>query len=146
MFQKENIPSGQNAHHCLGQNAHARGRFTPQFCQVESCHQLAIIVTMDTSNLIYMSDMKMLLIFFRILIDSLACIHDIIPGICWQCFEIRTALTYRWIRRPRNTQQTAVYTLGLTHLLIMITIDVCSVHNEFDSQKGFRIKTAGYFC
>ena len=26
----KNIPSWQNARHCLGQNAHARGRFTPQ--------------------------------------------------------------------------------------------------------------------
>ena len=54
MFNKEtNIQSGKNARHCLGQNAHARGRLTPQFFQLESCHKLAIIVAMDTSNSIY---------------------------------------------------------------------------------------------
>ena len=42
------IPRRQNAHHCLGQIAHARGRFIPQFCQLESCDKLAIIEAMDT--------------------------------------------------------------------------------------------------
>ena len=46
--KEKNIPSGQNVHHCLGQNAHARERFTPTFCQLVSCHKLAIIVAMDT--------------------------------------------------------------------------------------------------
>ena len=47
--QKEkHIPSGKNAHHYLGQNAHVHGRFTPQVCQLESCHKLVIIVAMDT--------------------------------------------------------------------------------------------------
>ena len=48
--QKEkDIPSGQDdAHHCLGQNAHARRHFTPQFCQLESDRKLVIIVAMDT--------------------------------------------------------------------------------------------------
>ena len=63
-------------------------RFTPQICQLESCRKLAIIVSMDTSNLIYMSDMEMRLILFKILIESLASIHNKIPGICGQCFEI----------------------------------------------------------
>ena len=82
MLNKEkNTPSGQNARHCLGQNAHARGRLTPQFFQLESCHKLAIIVAMDTSNSIYMSDMEMQPIFLQTLIESLANIHDIIPGI-----------------------------------------------------------------
>ena len=82
MLNKEkNIPSGQNARHCLGQNAHARGRLTPQFFQLESCHKLAIVVAMDTSNSIYKSDMEMQPIFLQALIESLANIHDIIPGI-----------------------------------------------------------------
>ena len=82
MFNKEtNIQSGKNARHCLGQNAHARGRLTPKFFQLESCHKLAIIVAMDTSNSIYMSDMEMQPIFLQTLIESLANIHDIIPGI-----------------------------------------------------------------
>ena len=82
MLNKEkNIPSGQNARHYLGQNAHARGRLTPQFFQLEYCHKLAMIVAMDTSNSIYMSDMEMQPIFLHTLIESLASIHDIIPGI-----------------------------------------------------------------
>ena len=72
------IPSGQNARYCLGQNAHARGRFTPQLFQLESCHKLAIIVAMDTSNSIYISDMEMQPIFLQTLIESLASIHDMI--------------------------------------------------------------------
>ena len=77
----KNIPSGQNARHCLGQNAHVRGRLTPQFFQLESCHKLAIVVAMDTSNSIYKSDMEMQPIFLQALIESLTNIHDIIPGI-----------------------------------------------------------------
>ena len=78
---EKNIPSGQNARHCLWQNAHARGRLTPQFFQLESCHKLAIIVAMDTSNPIYMSDMGMQPIFLQTLIESLANLPDIILGI-----------------------------------------------------------------
>ena len=48
----KSIPSGQNAHHCLAQKA-------PQFCQLDSCHKHAIIVTTDTYNSIYMTDMEM---------------------------------------------------------------------------------------
>ena len=83
MLNKEkHNTSGQKARHCLGQNAHARGRLTPQFFfQLESCHKLAIIVAMDTSNSMYMSDMEMQPIFLQTLIESLASIHDIIPGI-----------------------------------------------------------------
>ena len=36
---------------------------------------------MDTSNSIYKSDMEMQPIFLQALIESLANIHDIIPGI-----------------------------------------------------------------
>ena len=74
--KKKNIPSGQNAHHCVGQNAHAsvRGRFTSQFCQLESCHKLAIIVAMDIQNQKYMNDMEMWLIFLQTLVESLASI------------------------------------------------------------------------
>ena len=60
---------------------YARGRLTPQFFQLESCHKLAIIVAMDTSNSIYMSDMEMQPIFLQTLIESLANLPDIIPGI-----------------------------------------------------------------
>ena len=82
MLNKEkNIPSGQNARHCLGQNAHACGRLTSQLFQLESCDKLAIIVAMDTSNSIYMSDMEMQPIFLQTLIESLANLPDIIPGI-----------------------------------------------------------------
>ena len=82
MLNKEkNTPSGQNARHCLGQKAHTRGRLTPQFFQLESCHKLAIIVAMDTSNPIYMSDMGMQPIFLQTLIESLANLPDIILGI-----------------------------------------------------------------
>ena len=37
---------------------------------------------------IYMSDMKMRTIFSQTLIESLASMHNIIPGICWHCLEI----------------------------------------------------------
>ena len=46
--KRKKTPSGQKAHHSLGQNAHARGRFTPQICQLVSCYKLAIIVALDT--------------------------------------------------------------------------------------------------
>ena len=80
MFKTKKIPSGQNTHHYVGQHAHARGRFIPQFCQLEYCHKLAIIVAMDTWNSIYMYmiDMGMRLIFLHTLIETLASIHDVI--------------------------------------------------------------------
>ena len=50
--------------------------------------------------LIYMSDMEMQLIFLQTLIESLGSIHDIIPGICGQCFEIQLSTAkYPMVRR-----------------------------------------------
>ena len=54
--------------------------FNAVLFQLESCHKLAIIVAMDTSNSIYMSDMEMQPIL-QTLIESLANLPDIIPGI-----------------------------------------------------------------
>ena len=77
-------PSGQNAHHCLGQNSLYRTVFS-----VGSGHKLEIIVAMGTKNPICMNDMELWLIFLQTLIESLVSIHDIIPGIYGQYFEIR---------------------------------------------------------
>ena len=50
--------------------------------------------------LIYMSDMEMQLIFLQTLIESLGSMHDIIPGICGQCFEIQLSTAkYPMVRR-----------------------------------------------
>ena len=59
------------------------------FFQLESCHKLAIIVAINSSNSIYMSDMEMQPTFLQTLIESLASIHDIIPKLCGRCFQIR---------------------------------------------------------
>ena len=78
---------------------------------------------------------------------ALASIHDIIPGICGQCFEMRRYVS--WGKTPTGVlprlillpypQQTAVYTLKLKHLLILITIGMLSSLRIW-LRKGFHIK------
>ena len=46
----KNILSGQNAHHCLEQNAYACVLFTPRFCQVVSLPELSIILALNILN------------------------------------------------------------------------------------------------
>ena len=67
---------------------------------------------------------------------------------------LKCGVKYRGVRGPRaycpalfychNPQQTAVYTLKLTYLLIMITIGMFS-SLQIWPRKGFHIKTAGQF-
>ena len=70
-----------------------------------------------------MSDMEMRLIFLHTLMESLANIHDIIPGICGQCFEIRRWVS--WVRRPLAYCPVLILSLYLT--------TNCSVHFETDT-------------
>ena len=53
--------------------------------------------------------MEMRLIFLRTLIESLASIHDIIPGICGQCFEIRPRAYCPALFYYHTSLQTAVH-------------------------------------
>ena len=81
MLNKEkNIPSGLNARHCLGQNAHARGRLTPQFFSWNLVTNWRLLWQWIL-QIQYKSDMEMQPIFLQTSIESLANINDMIPGI-----------------------------------------------------------------
>ena len=91
-----------------------------QVCQLECCNKFAIDVVMETLNSIYSRDMEMWLIFWQALIESLASIHDIIPGMCGQCFELRRYVS--WGKTPTCVLPRVI--------LLQYPTTNCSVHFE----------------
>ena len=98
-FQKEKYTLGAKRQPLLGAKRPCAWAFYPKVLSVWILPQACDYCGNDIQNSTYMSDMDMRLIFLQILIESLASIHDIIPRICGQCFEIRR---YCGVRRPRG--------------------------------------------
>ena len=116
MFKKKKKPRGKT----LTIVGAKRPCAWAQVCQLECCNKFAIDVVMETLNSIYSRDKEMWLIFWQALIESLASIHDIIPGMCGQCFELRRYVS--WGKTPTCVLPSVI--------LLQYPTTNCSVHFE----------------